>query len=101
MAFFSALTGARSRAEFLQQAEQAAVRSRATGAPLALLYLDIDHFKRLNDGHGHAAGDAVLRGMSDVLQQALRNSDVFGRLCGEEMCVLLPDQGEDKAQALA
>lgn len=95
------LTGARSRAEFLQQAEKAAVKARATGAPLTLLYLDIDHFKRLNDGHGHAAGDAVLRGMSNVLQQALRGSDVFGRLGGEEFCVLLPEQGEDKAQALA
>ena len=95
------LTGARSRAEFLQQAEAAADRARATGSPLTLLYLDIDHFKRLNDGHGHAAGDAVLRGMSDVLQQALRDSDVFGRLGGEEFCVLLPDQSEEKAQALA
>ncbi len=95
------LTGARSRAEFLQQAERAATKARASGTPLTLLYLDIDHFKRLNDGHGHAAGDAVLRGMSEVLQQALRDSDVFGRLGGEEFCVLLPDQGEDKARALA
>lgn len=95
------LTGARSRAEFLQQAEKAAVQARASGAPLTLLYLDIDHFKRLNDGHGHAAGDAVLRGMSEVLQRALRATDVFGRLGGEEFCVLLPGLGEDKARALA
>lgn len=95
------LTGARSRAEFLQQAEKAADRARTTSAPLTLLYLDIDHFKRLNDSHGHAAGDAVLRGMADVLQQALRATDVFGRLGGEEFCVLLPDQNEDKARALA
>lgn len=95
------LTGARSRSEFLQQAEKVAIRARITGAPLTLLYLDIDHFKRLNDSHGHAAGDAVLRGMSDVLQRALRGSDVFGRLGGEEFCVLLPDQSEAKARALA
>ena len=95
------LTGARSRSEFLQQAEKVASRARITGAPLTLLYLDIDHFKRLNDSHGHAAGDAVLRGMSDVLQRALRGSDVFGRLGGEEFCVLLPDQSEAKARALA
>jgi diguanylate cyclase (GGDEF)-like protein len=95
------LTGALSRAEFLQQAEQAAAKARASGAPLTLLYLDIDHFKRLNDTHGHAAGDAALRGMSDVLQHALRDRDVFGRLGGEEFCVLLPDQGQDQAQALA
>ena len=78
-----------------------AIKARITGAPLTLLYLDIDHFKRLNDSHGHAAGDAVLRGMSDVLQRALRGSDVFGRLGGEEFCVLLPDQSEAKARALA
>lgn len=95
------LTGARSRAEFLQQADKAAAEARATGAPLTLLYLDIDHFKRLNDVHGHAAGDAVLRGMSEVLQQALRSGDLLGRLGGEEFCVLLRHQGEDQARALA
>ena len=96
-----ALTGARSRAEFLQQADKAADRARATGAPLTLLYLDIDHFKRLNDGHGHAAGDAVLRGMTDVLQHALRASDLLGRLGGEEFCVLLPGQTAEQALLLA
>ena len=96
-----ALTGACSRAEFLRQAEKAAAEARASGALLTLLYLDIDHFKRLNDGHGHAAGDAVLRGMSEVLRQALRHGDEFGRLGGEEFCVLLPDQGEDAALRLA
>ena len=95
------LTGARSRAEFLQLAETAAARARASGTPLTLLYLDIDHFKRLNDSHGHAAGDAVLRGMSAMLQQAVRASDVLGRLGGEEFCVLLPDQDEDKGLELA
>ncbi|MES2531817.1 MAG: GGDEF domain-containing protein [Pseudomonadota bacterium] len=95
------LTGARSRAAFLAQAEQVADSARATGAPLTLLYLDIDHFKQLNDSHGHAAGDAVLRGMAAVLQQALRTSDIFGRLGGEEFCVLLSDQDEDNARALA
>lgn len=95
------LTGASSRAEFLQQAEKAAVKARASGTPLTLLYLDIDHFKRLNDGHGHAAGDAVLRGMAQVLRHSLRASDVFGRLGGEEFCVLLPDQTPQQAQALA
>lgn len=94
-----ALTGARSRAEFLHQAEQAAGLARETGAPLALLYLDIDHFKRLNDSHGHAAGDAVLRGMAGALRQALPQHDVLGRLGGEEFCVLLP--GQEQAQAVA
>jgi diguanylate cyclase (GGDEF)-like protein len=95
------LTGARTRSEFLHQAAKAATKARDSGAPLTLLYLDIDHFKRLNDAHGHAAGDAVLRDMSDVLQKALRDNDVFGRLGGEEFCVLLPDQSEENARSLA
>ncbi|MDM0023548.1 GGDEF domain-containing protein [Variovorax saccharolyticus] len=95
------LTGALSRAEFLHQAEEAASEARASGAPLTLLYLDIDHFKRLNDSHGHAAGDAVLRGLSDVLHQALRDSGAVGRLGGEEFCVLLPGQDEEQARTLA
>lgn len=94
-----ALTGARSRAEFLHQAEQVAGLARDTGASLALLYLDIDHFKRLNDSHGHAAGDAVLRGLAGALRQALPQHDVLGRLGGEEFCVLLP--GQEQAQAVA
>jgi len=96
-----ALTGARSRAEFLQQAENVAIDARTSGMPLTLIYLDIDHFKRLNDSHGHAAGDAVLRGMADTLQRALSKVDVFGRLGGEEFSVLLPDQDVDQALALA
>ncbi|RYF69314.1 MAG: GGDEF domain-containing protein [Comamonadaceae bacterium] len=95
------LTGARSRAEFLQQAERAAVQALARGTPLTLLYLDIDDFKRLNDNHGHAAGDDVLRGMSAALREGLRASDVLGRLGGEEFCVLLPGQTEDQARVLA
>jgi len=96
-----ALTGARSRAEFLQQAENVAVDAQATGMPLTLIYLDIDHFKRLNDNYGHAAGDDVLRAMANALQAALGKRDVFGRLGGEEFSVLLPDQDIDQALALA
>ncbi|WPB56508.1 GGDEF domain-containing protein [Xylophilus sp. GOD-11R] len=95
------LTGARSRRDFLQQAEEAAARAQASGAPLVLLYLDIDHFKRLNDRHGHAAGDEVLRAVGGVLQRMLRHHDVFGRLGGEEFCVLLPDHDEQQALAVS
>ncbi|WP_295850277.1 GGDEF domain-containing protein [uncultured Xylophilus sp.] len=95
------LTGARSRAEFLQQLDRAVAQAHATATPLALLYIDVDHFKRLNDLHGHAAGDAVLRGLADALQQGLRTTDLFGRLGGEEFCILLPGQGEADARALA
>ena len=101
LAVSDTLTGARSRAEFLRRAERAAARAQANGSPLLLLYLDIDHFKLLNDSHGHAAGDAVLRATALVLQGALRRQDVLGRLGGEEFCVLLPDCDEDQALALA
>jgi diguanylate cyclase (GGDEF)-like protein len=101
LAVTDALTGARNRAEFLRLAEAAAMRAQTSGMPLMLLYLDIDRFKRLNDSHGHAAGDRVLRAMADVLRQVLRHDDVFGRLGGEEFGVLLPDQDETQALALA
>lgn len=56
---------------------------------LAVLMLDVDHFKQVNDRHGHAAGDQVLRCMGEALRDALRASDVFARLGGEEFCVVL------------
>ena len=55
------------------------------------MVFDVDHFKRLNDSFGHAAGDAALRGIGDVVASGMRRSDVFGRLGGEEFGLLLPD----------
>lgn len=66
-----------------------------------LLTLDLDHFKRVNDTHGHAAGDAVLCHVVAVLQQHSRRIDVLGRTGGEEFALLLPDTGEAEAVALA
>jgi len=68
---------------------------RRHGRRFALLLLDIDHFKRVNDSHGHAAGDAVLAGVADTLRQAARAVDRVGRIGGEEFCVVLPDTGRD------
>ena len=56
---------------------------------VAVLMLDVDHFKRINDNYGHAAGDQVLRCMGDALRDALLASDIFARLGGEEFCVVL------------
>ena len=66
-----------------------------------LLTLDLDHFKRVNDTHGHAAGDAVLCHVVAVLHQHSRRIDVLGRTGGEEFALLLPDTGETEAVALA
>ena len=63
----------------------------ATGAPLALLLLDLDHFKRVNDQHGHEVGDQVLAGVGATLHGVLRAGDFAGRAGGEEFAVLLPD----------
>jgi diguanylate cyclase (GGDEF)-like protein len=64
---------------------------RRKGAPLSVLITDIDHFKRINDHHGHAAGDKVLRGMADALREAVRANDFVARYGGEEFVVLCPD----------
>jgi diguanylate cyclase (GGDEF)-like protein len=63
--------------------------------------LDLDHFKRINDGHGHAAGDAVLVHLAQMLREELRRSDFAARLGGEEFAVLLPRTAPDDAVALA
>ena len=66
-------------------------RSRRHNHPLSLLMIDIDHFKNINDTHGHLTGDSVLRGLAGILQKRLRPSDRLGRYGGEEFCVILPE----------
>lgn len=91
------LTGLLNRRAFLQISEAAAERARRFGTPLALVLLDLDHFKRVNDEHGHLAGDQALRVMADTVTAALRSADAVGRYGGEELCLLLP--GLDAAAA--
>jgi len=74
---------------------------RHSGQSLALLYLDIDHFKAINDTHGHHVGDDVLVCMVKAISAALRRSDVFARVGGEEFCVLLPGADRDTGLRLA
>jgi len=76
-------------------------RARRSGAPLSVLMLDIDGFKQLNDTHGHAAGDAVLRNIARALTAAVRAVDVVGRLGGDEFVVIVPDGDEAAASGLA
>jgi len=85
------LTGAPSRRAFFALAERERARSSRHGAPLSLLLFDVDHFKRINDTHGHAAGDRVLVEIVDRVTLGLRGADACGRLGGEEFAVLLPD----------
>jgi diguanylate cyclase (GGDEF)-like protein len=73
--------------------------SRCSGRPLALLIMDLDHFKLVNDTHGHLTGDRVLVRVSDVLRELVRDCDLIGRFGGEEFCILLP--GATMVQALS
>lgn len=77
------------------------LRQRRQGTPLTVLMLDLDHFKRINDTHGHPMGDRVLRDFADRVRRALRATDRFGRYGGEEFIVLLPDTGAQAGCALA
>lgn len=90
------LTGALTRRGFIEQAEREISRARRYDRPSAIVILDVDHFKSVNDTYGHAAGDQVLHQIAKLAGVALRPTDVFGRLGGEEFAMLLPEtNGED------
>jgi diguanylate cyclase len=76
-------------------------RCRDEGAAASLLMLDVDHFKAINDRHGHPAGDEVIRSVARILRESLRAQDVPGRYGGEEFGVLLPDSAADAAELIA
>ena len=85
------LTGLQNRRAFLQSGEAELIRARRYQRPLSLLMLDVDHFKAINDTHGHGAGDLVLQTLADTITQTLRSIDRSGRLGGEEFAILLPE----------
>ncbi len=95
------LTGAASRRAFFALAEREQARAVRHGGGLGLLLLDVDHFKRINDTHGHAVGDLVLRELVKVTQDVVRKVDVCARLGGEEFAVLLPEADLETALAVA
>lgn len=93
-----ALTGVLNRSAFLRRGRQRLDQSREDEAPIAAMMLDLDHFKSVNDRHGHAAGDAVLAAFAQRVRTHLREDGLFGRFGGEEFAVLLP--GVDAEAAL-
>lgn len=95
------LTGALTRRAFIEQAEREIARSRRYGRPGAMVMLDVDYFKAVNDTYGHSAGDQVLHRIAEIAGVTLRPNDVFGRLGGEEFAMLLPEAGGDEAVAVA
>lgn len=97
-AFTDALTGLLNRHSWEQRAPVMLDQARRHGNPLALLMVDLDHFKHINDTLGHEAGDRVLRTLGAVLSTTCRSSDIAARVGGEEFVVLLPQTSEDAAR---
>jgi diguanylate cyclase (GGDEF)-like protein len=91
IAMRDALTGAYNRRHLLDVLRRETSRAQRIGAPLSVCLLDIDHFKRINDNWGHAAGDGVLQHFTTLATAGLRAVDVFGRFGGEEFLLILPD----------
>lgn len=100
LATTDALTGAVNRRSFLERAQAELSRSRRYGAPLSLVMMDVDHFKRINDTLGHARGDDALCRIVQVCAQVVRKEDVLGRLGGEEFALLLPQTSLEEAHHL-
>jgi diguanylate cyclase (GGDEF)-like protein len=99
LAMTDSLTGVPNRRALMEQAELG--RAQRGGNPVALLMIDVDHFKRINDTFGHPAGDEVLRQASALMGQRLRAGDVLGRYGGEEFCVIAPGTDAEGALILA
>lgn len=95
------LTALPNRRQFFRSGEAALAESRSSGQPLALLALDVDHFKRINDQGGHQLGDTVLREVAQCCRASLRNTDLAARIGGEEFALLLPATDLAQAQQLA
>ena len=101
LALYDALTGMLNKPAFHQQGQALLIRCRLSHAPVSALLLDIDHFKPVNDTHGHHAGDQALVAVAHRIQTALRDTDLCGRLGGEEFGILLPDCSPMQAHAVA
>ena len=96
-----ALTGLLNRGALDMMAIGLVARWQRDGDPLSCLVIDVDHFKRVNDRHGHHAGDQVLRDIATALDNSRRASDIAARYGGEEFCILCPHTDEHQATALA
>ena len=100
LARHDALTGLANRAEFERQCREAIIRARRSGRSVAVLFVDLDGFKIINDVHGHAAGDELLRVIAGRMTAALRQTDLVARLGGDEFGVLVVDM-DDAARSSA
>jgi len=95
------LTSLRNRRAFFAAARTEIARARRYGESLSIISIDLDHFKRINDRHGHAAGDAALARFAEICRRHVREVDLLARIGGEEFALLLPATGKDNAARLA
>lgn len=95
------LTQISNRRFFNEQARHIISRARRTLEPVSLMFIDIDYFKRINDNHGHDAGDKSLRAVAELLKSQVREYDIVGRYGGEEFLMLLPNTGLETAEKIA
>ncbi|WP_369751162.1 GGDEF domain-containing protein [Bordetella sp. FB-8] len=93
------MTGALVRRAFMERAQSRLERTGSGAGPASLAIIDIDHFKSINDRHGHAAGDQVLAHVGRLIGTNLQQDDLFGRIGGEEFGILLTDTGKQEALA--
>jgi diguanylate cyclase (GGDEF)-like protein len=96
-----ALTGLKNRRFFDERLHEEFRRAQRYGDTLSLIMIDLDHFKAVNDEHGHAAGDAVLRDLAECAVRMLRQQDLFARFGGEEFVVLVPETDAEGACIVA
>lgn len=101
LAMTDPLTGCANRRHFMEQSARILGEAHQRGQPLSLAVLDLDEFKKINDTHGHPAGDAVLMMTGSLLMSHLRRADLVGRVGGEEFALLMPDTGAEGAVRLA
>jgi len=97
MAFIDPLANCHNRRSFLTSADTAFERSRRYNHTFAILYIDIDHFKNINDNYGHAIGDKTIKQMTQICQSNIRDSDIIGRIGGDEFGIILQECGLEYA----
>lgn len=101
LAMTDGLTGIRNRRYFEERATEAMARCQRYNEPVAMVLFDVDHFKAINDRHGHPAGDTVLRELAQLVGSRIRATDVFARLGGDEFGILLIRASAAESQAFA
>jgi diguanylate cyclase (GGDEF)-like protein len=101
LALYDALTGVLNRRSLEQEAARLTARFTRTGDAMALMMIDVDHFKSINDRYGHPVGDEVLKRLATIAQTTIRSDDYFARYGGEEFCILLPSTIEKDAGLIA